>query len=104
MSDDNDNGESFEEFQGRPDPSEGGLTMTEMVMGCGFMLVIGGVVLGLIRLMGLKEGELSTDYEGQLDQLYLSYIIMFVGMLITSFLGFGGMFKRAMTSFVSSEE
>jgi len=104
MSDDNDNGESFEEFQGRPDPSEGGITTTEMVMGFGFMLVIGGFVLGLIRLMGLKEGELSTDYEGQLDQLYLSYIIMFVGMLITSFLGFGGMFKRAMTSFISSEE
>ena len=104
MSDDNDNGESFEEFQGRPDASEGGLTTTEMVMGFGFMLVIGGFVLGLIRLMGLKEGELSTDYEGQLDQLYLSYIIMFVGMLITSFLGFGGMFKRAMTSFISSEE
>ena len=93
MSDDNDNGESFEEFQGRPDASEGG-----------FMLVIGGFVLGLIRLMGLKEGELSADYESQLDQLYLSYIIMFVGMIITSFLGFGGMFKRAMTSFISSEE
>ena len=104
MSDDNGNDESFEEFQGRPDPSEGGITTTEMVMGFGFMLVIGGFVLGLIRLMGLKEGELSTDYEGQLDQLYLSYIIMFVGMLITSFLGFGGMFKRAMTSFISSEE
>ena len=104
MSDDNDNGESFEEFQGRPDPSEGGITTTEMVMGFGFMLVIGGFVLGLIRLMGLKEGELSADYEGQLDQLYLSYIIMFVGMLITSFLGFRGMFKRAMTSFISSEE
>ena len=104
MSDDNDNGESFEEFQGRPDASEGGLTTTEMVMGFGFMLVIGVFVLGLIRLMGLKEGELSADYEGQLDQLYLSYIIMFVGMLITSFLGFGGMFKRAMTSFISSEE
>ena len=104
MSDDNDNGESFEEFKGRPDASEGGLTMTEMVMGFGFMLVIGGFVLGLIRLMGLKEGELSADYEGQLDQLYLSYIIMFVGMIITSFLGFGGMFKRAMTSFISSEE
>ena len=104
MSDDNDNGESFEEFQGRPDASEGGFTTTEMVMGFGFFLVVGGFLLGLIRLMGLKEGELSTDYEGQLDQLYLSYIIMFVGMLITSFLGFGGMFKRAMTSFISSEE
>ena len=104
MSDDNDNSESFEEFQGRPDPSEGGLTSTEIVMGFGFMLIIAGFVLGLIRLMGLKDGELSADYESQLDQLYLSYIIMFVGMLITSFLGFGGMFKRAMTSFISSEE
>ena len=104
MSDDNDNGESFEEFQGRPDASEGGLTSTEIVMGFGFMLIIAGFVLGLIRLMGLKDGELSADYEGQLQQLYLSYIIMFVGMLITSFLGFGGMFKRAMTSFISSEE
>ena len=55
MSDDNDNGESFEEFQGRPDPSEGGITTTEMVMGFGFMLVIGGFVLGLIRLIGRKE-------------------------------------------------
>ena len=97
MSDDNDNGESFDEFKGSPDASEGGLTPTEMVMGFGF-------VLGLIRLMGLKDGELSADYESQLDQLYLSYIIMFVGMIITSFLGFGGMFKRALTSFVSSEE
>ena len=104
MSDDNDNGESFEDFQGRPDASEGGLTSTEMVMGFGFMLIIAGFVLGLIRLMGLKDGELSADYESQLDQLYLSYIIMFVGMIITSFLGFGGMFKRAMTSFISSEE
>ena len=75
-----------------------------MVMGFGFVLVIAGFVLGLIRLMGLKDGELSADYESQLDQLYLSYIIMFVGMIITSFLGFGGMFKRALTSFVSSEE
>ena len=75
-----------------------------MVMGFGFVLLIAGFVLGLIRLMGLKDGELSADYESQLDQLYLSYIIMFVGMIITSFLGFGGMFKRALTSFVSSEE
>tara|TARA_B100000029_G_scaffold200588_1_gene198904 strand:- start:273 stop:587 length:315 start_codon:yes stop_codon:yes gene_type:complete len=104
MSDDNDNGESFEEFQGRPDPSEGGLTMTEMVMGFGFMLIIGGFVLGLIRLLGLRDGELSAEYESQVAQLSLSYIIMFIGMLITSFLGFGGMFKRAMTSFISSEE
>ena len=104
MSDDNDNGESFDEFKGSPDASEGGLTPTEMVMGFGFVLIIAGFVLGLIRLMGLKDGELSADYGNQLDQLYLSYIIMFVGMIITSFLGFGGMFKRALTSFVSSEE
>ena len=80
------------------------MCIRDRVMGFGFVLVIAGFVLGLIRLMGLKDGELSADYESQLDQLYLSYIIMFVGMIITSFLGFGGMFKRALTSFVSSEE
>ena len=104
MSDDNDNSESFDKFKGSPDPVEGGITMNEMIMGLGFVLIIAGFVLGLIRLQGLNGGELSADYDGLLDQLYLSYIIMFIGMLITSFLGFGGMFKRAMTSFISSEE
>ena len=104
MSDDNDNGENFEEFKGRPDPSEGGLTATEMIMGFGFILIVAGFILGLVRLLGLKDGQIPADYDQQLDQLYLSYIIMFVGMLITSFLGFGGMFRRAVTSFVSSEE
>jgi dipeptide/tripeptide permease len=104
MSDDNDNGEGFDEFKGRPDPSEGGITTNEMIMGLGFVLIIAGFILGLIRLMGLKDGEIPADFESHLDQLYLSYIIMFVGMMITSFLGFGGMFKRAMTSFISSEE
>ena len=104
MSDDNDNDESFDEFKGRPDPSEGGLTTSEMVWGVGFFLIIVGFILGLVRLMGLEAGELSADYEGQLNQLYLSYIIMFIGMVITSVIGFGGMFKRAVTSFVSSEE
>ena len=104
MSDGNDNGESFDNFKGRPDPVEGGITMNEMIMGLGFVLIIAGFVLGVIRLMGLKDGQIPADYDAHLDQLYLSYIIMFVGMMITSFLGFGGMFKRAMTSFISSEE
>ena len=104
MSDDNDNGESFNEFKGSTDPTEGGITMNEMIMGLGFVLIIAGFILGLIRLLGLKDGEIPADYDSHIDQLYLSYIIMFVGMLITSFLGFGGMFKRAMTSFISSEE
>ena len=42
MSDDNDNGENFEEFKGRPDSSEGGLTATEMIMGFGFILIVAG--------------------------------------------------------------
>ena len=104
MSDDNDNGESFNEFKGSPDATEDGITTNEMIMGLGFVLIIAGFILGLIRLMGLKDGEIPADYESHLDQLYLSYIIMFIGMMITSFLGFGGMFKRAMTSFISSEE
>ena len=103
MSEDNDNGESFDEFKGRPDPSEGGLTTSEMIWGAGFFLIVVGFILGLVRLMGLKGGELSADYEGHLNQLYLSYIIMFIGMVITCFLGFGGMFKRTMSSFLSRD-
>jgi len=29
---------------------------------------------------------------------------MFVGMLVTSFLGFGGMFKRTISSFLGSND
>ena len=75
-----------------------------LIMGFGFILIVAGFILGLVRLLGLKDGQIPADYDEQLDQLYLSYIVMFVGMVITSFLGFGGMFRRAMTSFVSSEE
>ena len=75
-----------------------------MIMGFGFILIVAGFILGLVRLLGLKDGQIPADYDQQLDQLYLSYIIMFVGMLITSFLGFGGMFRRAVTSILSSEE
>ena len=42
MSDDNDNDESFDEFKGRPDPSEGGLTTSEMMWGAGFFLIVVG--------------------------------------------------------------
>ena len=45
----------------------------------------------------------SENYNSDLEQLYLSYVIMFIGMIITSFMGFGGMFKREVSSFFSSE-
>ena len=104
MSDDDSNSDSFPEFKGKPDPVEEGITTGEMVMGFGFVLIIAGFVLGLIRLMALNGGETPSEYESDIEQLYLSYVIMFVGMLITSFTGFGGMFKRTVNSFISSEE
>jgi hypothetical protein len=97
MSDDNDNNDEFTDFKGRADPSEDGFTTTEMITGFGMLLIFVGFIFGLIRLLGLKNGETPADYDNHLDQL-------FVGMLITSFLGFGGMFKRTISSFIGSND
>ena len=104
MSDGDDNGDSFPEFSGKEDVVEDGFTMSEMIIGFGFLLIVAGFVFGLIRLMGLNGGEIPSDYNNHIEQPYLSYVIMFVGILLTSFVGFGGMFKRTVSSFVSSED
>jgi hypothetical protein len=104
MSDDNDNNDEFTDFKGRDDPSEDGFTTNEMITGFGMLLIFVGFIFGLIRLLGLKGGEIPSDYDNHLDQLYLSYIIMFVGILITTFLGFGGMFKSTIFSFIGSND
>jgi hypothetical protein len=104
MSDDNDNNGEFTDFKGRADSSEDGFTTSEMITGFGMLLIFVGFIFGLIRLLGLKNGEIPADYDNHLDQLYLSYLIMFVGILITSLLGFGGMFKRTMSSFLGSND
>ena len=78
--------------------------LNEIITSLGAVMIIGGFVLGLIRLMALNGGVSgSENYNSDLEQLYLSYVIMFIGMIITSFMGFGGMFKRAVSSFFSSE-
>lgn len=104
MSDDNDNNDEFTDFKGRADSPEDGFTTSEMITGFGMLLIFVGFIFGLIRLLGLKNGEIPADYDSHLDQLYLSYLIMFVGILITSLLGFGGMFKRTMSSFLGSND
>ena len=104
MSDGDDNVDSFPDFSGKEDVVEDGFTMSEMIIGFGFLLIVAGFVFGLIRLMGLNWGEIPSDYDNHIEQLYLSYVIMFVGILLTSFVGFGGMFKRTVSSFVSSED
>tara|TARA_B100001250_G_scaffold396236_1_gene402006 strand:- start:71 stop:385 length:315 start_codon:yes stop_codon:yes gene_type:complete len=104
MSDGDDNNDSFPDFSGKEDVVEDGFTMSEMIIGFGFLLIVAGFVFGLIRLMGLNGGEIPSDYNTHIEQLYLSYVIMFVGILLTSFVGFGGMFKRTVSSFVSSED
>ena len=103
MSDDDDNGSDFQEFKGSPDPSEGGINIKDIIMTGGFVIIIVGFVLGLIRLMALQGGETPDQFASDLEQLHLSYVIMFVGMCITCFLGFGGMFKRTMSSFLSKD-
>ena len=91
MSDDDGNGGDFQEFKGSPDASEDGITMNEIITSLGAVMIIGGFVLGLIRLMALNGGVTGTEnYNSDLNQLYLSYVIMFVGMIVTCFMGFRG--------------
>lgn len=103
MSDDDGNGGDFQEFRGSPDPSKEGITSNEIIMGFGFFVIIVGFVLGLIRLMALKGGETPDEFASDLEQLYLSYVIMFAGMVITCYMGFGNMFKRTVLSFFSKD-
>ncbi len=56
MSDGDDNSDSFPEFSGKEDVVEDGFTMSEMIIGFGFLLIVAGFVFGLIRLMGLNGG------------------------------------------------
>ena len=103
MSDDDDSGSDFQEFKGSPDPSEDGINIKDIIMTGGFVIIILGFVLGLIRLMALRGGETPDQFASDLEQLYLSYVIMFIGMVVTCFLGFGSMFKRTMSSFLSRD-
>jgi len=103
MSDNDDNGSDFQDFKGSPEPSEDGINIKEILMTGGFVIIVAGFVLGLIRLMALQGGETPDQFDSDLEQLYLSYVIMFIGMAITCFLGFGGMFKRTMSSFLSKD-
>ncbi len=103
MSDNDDNGSDFREFKGSPDPPEEGINIKDIIMTGGFVIIIVGFVLGLIRLMALKGGETPDQFASDLEQLYLSYVIMFIGMVITCFLGFGGMFKRTISLFLSRD-
>ena len=101
MSNDDDN--DFQEFKGSPEPPEEGINIRDIIMTGGFVIIIVGFVLGLIRLMALNGGETPDQFDSDLEQLYLSYVIMFIGMVITCFLGFGGMIKRTMSSFFSKD-
>ena len=57
MSDNDDNGSDFQEFKGSPDPPEDGINIKDIIMTGGFVIIIVGFVLGLIRLMALQGGE-----------------------------------------------
>ena len=83
---------------------EDGFTTSEIGISIGFILLIAGFILGLIRLMALNGESNQADFNNNLEQLYLGYLIMFVGILITTVIGFGGMFKRTISSFTSSRD
>ena len=104
MSDKETSNDDFPDFKGKPDVEEDGFTTSEIGISIGFILLIAGFILGLIRLMALNGDTNQTDFNNNLEQLYLGYLIMFVGILITTVIGFGGMFKRTISSFTSSQD
>ena len=104
MSDEETGNDDFPDFKGNPDVEEDGFTTSEIGISIGFILLIAGFILGLIRLMALNGETNQADFNNNLEQLYLGYLIMFVGILITTVIGFGGMFKRTISSFTSSQD
>ena len=104
MSDEETGKDDFPDFKGKPDVEEDGFTTSEIGISIGFILLIAGFILGLIRLMALNGETNQADFNNNLEQLYLGYLIMFVGILITTLIGFGGMFKRTISSFTSSQD
>ena len=101
MSDEEKDNNDFPNFKGKPDVEEYGFTISEIWISIGFILLIAGFILGLIRLMALNGETNQADFNNNLEQLYLGYLLMFVGILITTVIGFGGMFKRTISSFGS---
>ena len=101
MSDEDKSNDEFPDFKGKPDVEEDGFTTSELVIGIGFVLLAGGFILGLISLLALNGNSNQADFNNNLEQLYLGYLLMFVGILVTTVLGFGGMFKRTLSSFMS---
>ena len=101
MSDEEKDNNDFPDFKGKPDVEEDGFTISEIGISIVFILLIGGFILGLIRLMALNGETNQADFNNNLEQLYLGYLLMFVGILITTVIGFGGMFKRTISSFGS---
>ena len=103
MSDEEKSNNDFPDFKGKPDVEEDGFTTSEIGISIGFILLIAGFILGLIRLMALNGETNQTDFNNNLEQLYLGYLLMFIGILITTVIGFGGMFRRTISSFGSKE-
>ena len=101
MSDEDKSNDEFPDFKGKPDVEEDGFTTSELVIGIGFVLLAGGFILGLISLLALNGNSNQADFNNNLEQLDLGYLLMFVGILVTTVLGFGGMFKRTLSSFMS---
>ena len=104
MSDKETSNDNFPDFKGKPDVEEDGFTTSEIGISIGFILLIAGFILGLIRLMALNGETNQADFNNNLEQLYLGYLIMFVGIMMTTVIGFGGMFKRTISSFTSSRD
>ncbi len=103
MSDEETGNDDFPDFKGKPDVKDDGFTTSEIGIGIGFAFLSLGFIIGLIKLMSLNGESNQDTFDTNLGQLYLGYLLMFIGILITTVIGFGGMFKRTISSFTSQE-
>ena len=67
-------------------------------MKLGFVLIILGFIVGLSQIQDLKDGVSSGHYNRALEHLHVAYVFILAGTAITCFFGFGGMFKRTISS------
>ena len=71
MSDEETNNDDFPDFKGKPDVEEDGFTTSEIGISIGFILLIAGFILGLIRLMALNGDTNQADFNKNLESYLL---------------------------------
>ena len=82
MSDEETGNDDFPDFKGKPDVEEDGFTTSEIGISVGFILLIAGFILGLIRLMALNGETNQADFNNNLEQLCVRFSNILIVLMI----------------------